>query len=104
MSITKFADWEKAKYSVKEDKEKETEESKEPSSAKLIAELEELTEKRKKALREKDSYEAQILELEIKLKKLDIEKSDLVKKQKDLSEAREIAKKTKIEGRSHDQE
>jgi hypothetical protein len=104
MSITKFADLEKAKYSVKEDKEKETEESKEPSSAKLIAELEELTEKRKKALREKDSYEAQILELEIKLKKLDIEKSDLVKKQKDLSEAREIAKKTKIEGRSHDQE
>ena len=104
MGITKFSDWEKAKYSVKEDKEKATEETKEPSSAKLIAELEELTEQRKKALREKDSYEAQILELEIKLKKLDIEKAYILKKQKDLSEAREIAKKTKIEGRSHDQE
>jgi uncharacterized protein (DUF3084 family) len=104
MSITKFADWEKAKYSVKEDNEKKTEEKKDSSSAHLIAELEDLTEKRKKALREKDSYEAQILELEIKLKKLDIEKADLQKKQKDLSEAREIAKKTKLEGRTHDQE
>lgn len=103
MSITKFADWEKAKYSVQEDKEK-NEEPKDPSSAQLIAELEELTARRKKAVREQDSYESQILELDIKLKKLEIERADILKKQKDLSEARDIAKKTKIEGRSHDQE
>ena len=103
MSITKFADWEKAKYSVVEDKEKKAEE-KDPSSAQLIAELEDLTERRKKAVREKDSYESQILELDIKLKKLEIERADILKKQKDLSEARDIAKKKNIEGRSHDQE
>jgi len=101
--FVKFADWESSKYSVAEDKEKDVVE-KEPSSAQLIAELEELTEKRKKAVREKDSYESQILELDIKLKKLEIERADILKKQKDLSEARDIAKKTKIEGRSHDQE
>lgn len=101
--FVKFTDWEKTKYSVAEDKEKEVEAA-EPSSAQLIAELEELTSKRKKAIREKDSYESQILELEIKLKKLEIERSDILKKQKDLSEARDIAKKKNIEGRSHDQE
>lgn len=101
--FVKFADWESSKYAVAEDKEKQDAE-KEPSSAQLISELEELTAKRKKAIREKDSYESQILELDIKLKKLEIDRADLLKKQKDLSEARELAKKKNIEGRSHDQE
>ena len=103
--FVKFTDWEKTKYSVAEDAEKEKEPvEKDPSSAQLIAELEELTERRKKAVREKDSYESQILELDIKLKKLEIERADIIKKQKDLSEARDIAKKKNLEGRSHDQQ
>jgi hypothetical protein len=101
--FVKFSEWETSKFKVSEDKEKSAE-PKEPSSAQLIAELEELTAKRKKAVKEQDSYESQILELDIKLKKLDIERADLLKKQKDLSEARELAKKKNVEGRSHDQE
>lgn len=101
--FVKFSDWEKTKYSVSEDKEKE-EIPAEPGSAQLIAELEELNAKRKKAVKQQDAYESQILEIEIKLKKLEIERQDLLKKQKDLSEARELSKKTKLEGRSHDQE
>ena len=99
----KFSDWEKKKYESKEGDEKSAT-IKEASSAKLIAELEELTDQRKKALTEKDTYEAQILEISIKLKKLEIERNDLMKKQKDLSEAKELSKKIKLEGKSHDQE
>jgi len=99
--FVKFSDWEKSKYSVSEEKEEVT---KEPGSAQLIAELEELNSMRKKAVKQQDAYESQILEIAIKLKKLEIERQDLLKKQKDLSEARELSKKTKLEGRSHDQE
>jgi hypothetical protein len=104
-NFVKFTDWEKTKYEITENKEKaETKLEKEPSTAQLIAELEDLIELRKKAVREKKSYDAQILELDIKLKKLDIEKAELVKKKQDLSEAKDIAKKKNIEGISHDQE
>jgi len=100
-TFEKFKDWESKKYVVAEDKK---EEKKDPSTAELISELEDLSARKKKAVKEQDSYESQILEIEIKLKKLEIERSELLKKQKDLSEARDIAKKKNIEGRSHDQE
>jgi len=96
-----FSDWEKSKYVKNEEVEKKESET---SSAQLIAELEELSVRRKKAVRDKDAYEAQILELDIRLKKLEIERSEIIRKQKDLSEARDIAKKNNTEGKSHDQE
>lgn len=98
----KFSDWEKKKFEAKGGKENP--DNTEVSSPQLIAELEDLQGKKKKALTEKDGYEAQILEISIKLKKLEIERNNLLKKQKDLSEARDIAKKIKLEGKSHDQE
>lgn len=96
----KFSDWEKKKYVKNEERE---EMPKNPSSAQLIAELEDLESRRKKAIRNKETYEAQILELDVRLKKIEIEKTEILKKQKDLSEAKEIAKKMKLEGKSHDQ-
>jgi len=95
-----FSDWEKSKYVKNEEVEKKESEI---SSARLIAELEDLSSRRKKAVRDKDTYEAQILELDIRLKKLEIERSEIIRKQKDLSEARDIAKKNNKEGKSHDQ-
>ena len=96
-----FSDWEKTKYSQNEEAEKTSSDS---SSAQLIAELEDLSARRKKAVRNKDTYEAQILELDIRLKKLEIERGEISRKKKDLSEARDIAKKNNTEGKSHDQE
>lgn len=103
-NFVKFADWEKSKYEITEDTEKSSKgEASSVSTAQLIAELEELSELRKKAVRDKKTYEAQILELDIKLKKLELERADLIKRKQDLSEARDIAKRKNTEGISHDQ-
>lgn len=96
----KFGEWKKTRYEKNESVKEVTQEK---SSALLIAELEELEDLRKKAIRNKETYDAKLLELDIRLKKLEIEKTDILKKQKDLSEAKEIAKKTKLEAKSHDQ-
>ena len=96
----KFSAWKKDRQPLKEESSKE---SSEPSYAQLLAELDELNSKRKKAAQDGDTYEVQILDLSIKLKDLDIQKKDILRNIKDLSDAKEISKKKKIEGRTNEQ-
>jgi hypothetical protein len=106
-NFVRFSDWEKTlkKESTGSQIGSQIQEEKEEvlSNSKLISELNDLVDKRKKSLKASNTYEAQILEISIKLKKLEIEKVELLRKQKDLSEAMELSKKNNVEGRTQDQ-
>ena len=80
MEFTKFSEWESQKYSkkIEEDASKVSKDSKTPENAALIAQLADVVKSRKEAIRNKDDFEAQILEIESKLIKLDIDKNDLI--------------------------
>lgn len=99
----KFSDWEATKYApaVKEDAE-ETKTAAEPSAnAALIAQLADIEKARKEAVRNKESFQSQILEIEGKLIKLEIERNDLTKKKQDLEHAKTIALTTSKEGKTN---
>ena len=102
----RFSDWEAKKYdaAVKEDAEenKTTDVSAEPSAnAALIAQLADVEKARKEAVRNKESFQSQILEIEGKLIKLEIERNDLTKKKQDLEHAKTIALTTSKEGKTN---
>ena len=99
----RFSDWEAKKYdaAVKEDAE-ETKTAAEPSAnAALIAQLADVEKARKEAVRNKESFQSQILEIEGKLIKLEIERNDLTKKKQDLEHAKTIALTTSKEGKTN---
>lgn len=99
----RFSDWEAKKYdaAVKEDTE-EIKTAAEPSAnAGLIAQLADVEKARKEAVRNKESFQSQILEIESKLIKLDIERNDLTKKKQDLEHAKTIALTTSKEGKTN---
>jgi hypothetical protein len=103
--FTKFADWESRKYirKVEEDSTnttKEPEQKNQENSA-LIAQLADVVKARKEAIRNKDDFEAQILEIESKLIKLDIERNDLVIKKADLVSARDISATERKEAKTN---
>ena len=98
--FTKFSDWEKSKYSTV--KEEEQEKATTPENAELLAQIGDLVAKRKAHIKSKDDFEAQILDIDIKLLKLDVEKNDLIEKRKHLTGAKEIAATRRVEGKRND--
>ena len=99
----RFSDWEAKKYdaAVKEDAI-ETKAAAEPSAnAGLIAQLADVEKARKEAVRNKESFQSQILDIEGKLIKLEIERNDLTKKKQDLEHAKTIALTTSKEGKTN---
>ena len=99
----RFSDWEAKKYdaAVKEDAE-EIKTAAEPSAnAGLIAQLADVEKARKEAVRNKESFQSQILEIEAKLIKIEIERNDLTKKKQDLEHAKTIALTTSKEGKTN---
>lgn len=99
----RFSDWEAKKYdaAVKEDAE-EIKTAAEPSAnAALIAQLADIEKARKEAVRNKESFQSQILEIESKLIKIEIERNDLTKKKQDLEHAKTIALTTSKEGKTN---
>ena len=103
MEFTKFSEWESQKYSkkIEEDASKVSKDSKTPENAALIAQLADVVKSRKEAIRNKDDFEAQILEIESKLIKLDIDKNDLTKKKADLMAARDISATERKEAKTN---
>jgi hypothetical protein len=99
----RFSDWEAKKYdaAVKEDAA-EIKTAAEPSAnAGLIAQLADVEKARKEAVRNKESFQSQILEIEAKLIKIEIERNDLTKKKQDLEHAKTIALTTSKEGKTN---
>jgi len=99
----RFSDWEAKKYdaAVKEDAE-EIKTAAEPSAnAALIAQLADVEKARKEAVRNKESFQSQILEIEARLIKIEIERNDLIKKKQDLEHAKTIALTTSKEGKTN---
>jgi hypothetical protein len=96
--FTKFSDWEKTKYAVAENDESESPEG----GSELMAKIADLVAKRKSHIKNKEDFEAQILEIDIKMLKLDLEKLDLQAKRKQLTGAKDIASKQRTEGKSYD--
>jgi hypothetical protein len=101
--FTKFSEWESQKYNrkVEEDSTTIKKDSEKPENAALIAQLADVVKARKEAIRNKDDFEAQILEIESKLIKLDIERNDLVKKKADLVAARDISATERKEAKTN---
>jgi hypothetical protein len=87
--FTKFTDWEANKYkSVTEDAiEKPTESE---SNATLLAQISELVAKRKKYVKYKEDFKAQILDIDIKLLKLEVDKNNLREQRRQLEGASKI--------------
>jgi hypothetical protein len=101
MKMTKFSDWEKMKYSANE--EAEAQEDTSGANAELLAQIADLTNKRKTHIKNKEDFEAQILEIDIKLLKLEVDKNNLKEKRKQLAGASEIAKNKRTEGKNYEQ-
>jgi uncharacterized membrane protein YdbT with pleckstrin-like domain len=100
-NFIKFSDWETNKYArpVQEDSDKSKEVESENSV--LLANLADLVKARKQAIRDKDDFTAQILEIDIKLVKIEIERNDLTKKKNDLVQAQKIAEVSRKEGKTN---
>jgi hypothetical protein len=97
--MIKFNEWEQVKLgSFKEVTETDTS-TDDTVIADLIARLDELTMARKRLIKNANNIEAQILEVDIKLIKLEMEKHDLENKKKQLQKAQEISQERNIEGK-----
>jgi len=97
--MIKFNEWEQVKLgSFKEVTETDTS-TDDTAIADLIARLDELTMARKRLIKNANNIEAQILEVDIKLIKLEMEKHDLENKKKQLQKAQDISKERNIEGK-----
>jgi hypothetical protein len=99
MKMTKFSDWESRKFRANEE-EKEAARAKVDSNAKLLAEIADLEGKRKGHLKNKQDFEARILEVDIKLLKLEVEKNNLNDTREQLVAAHEISKSSRKEGKT----
>jgi hypothetical protein len=97
--FTKFSDWEKTKYSANEENDQKATTQ---ENAELLAQIGDLVARRKDHIKRKDDFEAQILDIDIKLLRLDVEKNDLIEKRKHLSGAKEIAATRRVEGKRND--
>ena len=96
--FTKFSDWEKTKYSSIKEEEKPTESE---ANAALLAEIADLTAKRKTYVKYKEDFKAQILDIDIKLLKLEVEKNNLKEKRRQLEGAEKIAEDKRKEGKEN---
>jgi hypothetical protein len=97
--MIKFNEWEQVKLgSFKEVTETDAG-TDDTAIADLIARLDELTMARKRLIKNANNIEAQILEVDIKLIKLEMEKHDLENKKKQLQKAQDISKERNVEGK-----
>jgi len=96
--FTKFSEWEQAKYKAVQEEEKPTESE---ANATLLAEIADLTAKRKHYVKYKEDFKAQILDIDIKLLKLEVEKNNLKEKRRQLEGAEKIADEKRKEGKSN---
>lgn len=98
----KFADWESKKYNtVTEDSDADNTKKEAPENPELHTRLAQVTKVRREAIHAKDDIKVQILDIEAKIIKLDIEKNDLIKKKAELESAHAIHKKTSKEGKTN---
>jgi hypothetical protein len=101
-SFIKFNDWESQKYSAKKPvTEKEKPAPAETGNSALLAQLADVVKARKQAIRDKDDFTAQILEIEAKLLKIEIERNDLTVKKNDLIAAQKLAEVSRKEGKTN---
>jgi len=103
--FVKFSDWESNKYkSVDEDGAQASSKAaaaEGSNSAELHANLASLANTRREAVRVKDDIRVQIIDLEIRLMKLEIERNDILKKKAELESAHTINKKVSTEGKTN---
>ena len=98
--MIKFNEWEQEKtVSVKEESDL-TNQSNDMVIADLIARLDELTMKRKRLIKNANNIEAQILEVDIKLIKLEMDKHNLETKRQQLQKAQELTQERNVEGKT----
>lgn len=100
--FVRFSDWESKRFQkVEEDGVEAPAKTEAPGNAALHARLAEIIKVRRESVRSKDDIKTQILDIETKLIRLDIEKNDLLKRKVDLQSAYEIASKTQLEGKTN---
>ncbi len=100
MRFINFSQWESSR-SIEENTDKNLGVEKKFNNSELIAKLSEVASQRKQAIRDNKDFDAQILEIESKLIKLDIERNDLLKKMEDLKSAKVISEKERKEGKTN---
>lgn len=99
--FVRFSDWESKRFQKVEEDNGTPAKSEAPGNAELHAKLADITKARRESVRGKDDIKTQILDIETKLIRLDIEKNDLLKRKADLQSAYEITSKTQLEGKTN---
>jgi len=99
--FVKFKDWESSKQAAI--KEEAGGEPTSQSNAELLAQIADLTAQRKAHVKNSQDFEAQILEIEIKILKLEVDQNELKEKKKQLVGAKDIAAKRRTEGKTNEQ-
>ena len=95
--FTKFDEWEKSKNPVQEEETQTSE-----ANAELLAQIADLVAKRKTHIKNKDDFEVQILDIDIKFLKAELEINELKEKRKQLTGAKEISLNRRREGKNKD--
>ena len=88
MGFTTFTDWKSAKTSIEETTSAE---QTSPKNAEILSQIAELSSKRKEFVRNKKDLNVQILDVEIAILKLDLEKNQLMAKKADLEQAKALS-------------
>jgi hypothetical protein len=71
-------------------------------TSELLAQIADLSSQRKLHIKNKESFKAQILEIEIKLRKLEVERIELMQRKLELEGAEEISKNRRKEGKGYE--
>jgi hypothetical protein len=100
--FSRFSDWESQKYQANE--ESEPQKSSVDSNAKLLAEIADLEVERKSCIKNARDFEARILEIDIKLLRMEVDKNNMLVAREQLLAASQIAKGTRKEGRNYEQD
>jgi len=95
----KFSEFEKQRNaSLQED----TENTSTEKTSELLAQIADLASQRKLHIKNKESFKAEILEIDIKLLKLEVESIELTQRKIELEGAEEISKNLRKEGKSYE--
>jgi hypothetical protein len=95
MGFTTFTDWKSAKTSIEETTSAE---QTSPKNAEILSQIAELSSKRKEFVRNKKDLNVQVLDVEIAILKLDLERNQLMAKKADLEQAKALSLQTSKEG------
>lgn len=97
-NFIKFTDWEKSKYPMQEEQQEHTGSSE--VNAEILAQIADLVAQRKSHIKNKEDFEAQILEIDIKILKAQLEINELKEKRKQIAGAKDIASNRRREGKN----